>query len=200
MFRGHIAGVFMEIGKPQINKNAVQALIADFAEECGLARFLMMEKRLAHLANGDSSLVRVVGSNECIHGFVNHTGSIAGGPADFQANVPTLVRKLDKPHSHRFRDCFKALQSLVCVGADKEGLEAWCIDRHMTPLDSVMYATALLTGHHHGARAKHLRFACEDEVRDKQNKVHVNPSSGRRVLLLSVRRESTRYGCNQSYG
>jgi DNA polymerase I len=133
----------------------------------------MLEKRLSHLANGDSSLVRVVGSDERIHGFINHMGSITCGRAHFQANVPTLVRKLDKPYGHRFRDGFKAPHSRVLMGADTEGLEGRGIGRNMTPLDSVMYAMALLTGHHHLASAEHLGFACKDEVRDKQNKLHV---------------------------
>jgi hypothetical protein len=154
----------------------------------------MLAKRLSHLANCDNSFVRVVGSDERIHGFIDHTGSITGGRAHFQANVPTLVRKLDKPYGHRFGDCFKAPHSHVFVGADTEGLEGRGIGRHMAPLNSVMYATALLTGHHYWARAKHLGFACENEVRDKQNKLHVNPSSGGRVLLLSVHLRAREHG------
>jgi len=132
----------------------------------------MTEKRLSQLIACHCSMICNIAQYDRIDAVINPMGIIPDRGAH---SHPSFAQApgINKPHGHRFRDCFEAPPSWVFVGADMVGLEGCGFAHYVTPPDGVTYATALLSGDTHRARAKELGFVCKHEVRDKQNKRHV---------------------------
>jgi hypothetical protein len=128
-------------GKPQLDENAVEALLADVRIVRGLGELLMLEKRLSQLVGGDGSLVRACGENNRVHRVLKPMGTTTSRATNFQPNL-AQVRSANKPDGHRFRNCFKAYPGCVFVGADMDGLQGRGFGRNITSLDGRTYATA----------------------------------------------------------
>jgi hypothetical protein len=171
-------------GKPQIDENTVEALVTLFRVVRGFGRLLMVEKRLSQLVRCDSFLVRPYGEDDRIHGVITPMGA-AGRATNFQPNFAKFPSG-NKPYGHRFRACFETYPGWVVIGADMQRLEGRAFGHCVTSLDGSAYATASFSGHPHWARAKHFGFVTNDEVGDKQNKLHVTPEGAKRFYYVIV--------------
>jgi DNA polymerase-1 len=95
--RDHIAKVLLERGwkpkdftpggKPEINENVVAAAASIFPEIAGLADYLMLDKRLSQLADGDQSWLKTVKPDGCIHGVINPMGTTTSRCSHFNPNM-----------------------------------------------------------------------------------------------------------------
>jgi DNA polymerase-1 len=89
--RDHIAKVlidrgwkptkFTDGGKPQINEEVVEGIVVRFPEMEGLAEYLMLDKRLSQLADGDQAWLKTVKEDGRIHGVINPMGAITSRAA-----------------------------------------------------------------------------------------------------------------------
>ena len=129
----------------------------------------MVEKRLSQLIGCDSFLIRAYGEDDRIHEVINPTGTRA---THFQPDFAQVL-SANKPYGHRFGPCFETYPGWVFVGANAEGAERGDFGHCTTPFDRGGNATASLRDHPHGGCPNYLGFVCEDEVRDKKNKLHV---------------------------
>jgi len=163
---------FTKSGKAEIDENTVEALMTELPQVQGLGELLMVQKRLSQLIEGDSSLVGCVTDDGRIDGVINPIGTMTSRATHFHANL-AQVRGAKKPYGKRFRDCFEVPHGWVFVGADMEGLEGRGFSRYPHPLDGGAYAIALLSGDPHWASTKNVGFVGKDEVRDKENNLHV---------------------------
>ena len=67
---------FTEKGTPKIDDNVISSL--PYEEAPLLAEYLMIEKRLGQLAEGDKAWLKLVGKDNRIHGDVIACGAVTG--------------------------------------------------------------------------------------------------------------------------
>lgn len=177
--RDHIARVLMkdgwhptkmtEGGKPQIDEEVIEQIIAQFPEMGGLGELLMIEKRLSQLCGTDNSLMSSVKEDGRIHGVINPMGTITSRGAHMYPNLGQ-VPSAKKPFGVRFRELFYAPKGWKVVGCDQQGLELRGLAHYLHPLDKGKYATTVLEGDPHWMNACAMQLSAGE--RDKHNQLH----------------------------
>jgi DNA polymerase-1 len=177
--RDHIARVLMrdgwtptkytDGGKPQIDEEVIEQIIAQFPEMGGLGELLMVEKRLSQLCGTDNSLMQSVKETGNIHGVINPMGTITSRAAHMYPNLGQ-VPSAKKPYGPRFRTLFYAPPGWRIVGADQQGLELRGLAHYLKPLDGGNYEKVVLEGDPHWLHCQVMGLAAGD--RDKHNHLH----------------------------
>ena len=197
--RDHIARVlrlrgwqpteFTPGGKPKINEETVESIVARYPEFAGLGEYLMLDKRISQLANGDSALLQHVRSNGRIHGIVNPMGTVTGRASHFRPNLGQ-VPNLANPYGKEFRSLFSAPAGWTVVGADMQGLELRGLAHYLAPLDGGSYARTVLEGDPHWQHALAMGLA-ETSERDPDSKLDriIREDGSKRFIYAFL------YGC-----
>jgi DNA polymerase-1 len=178
--RDHIARVlqlqgwkpekFTNGGKPQIDEETVESIVARYPDMEGLGEYMMLEKRLSQLCGTDNSLMSSVKDDGRIHGVVNPGGTITGRCSHFLPNLGQ-VPSAKKPYGTDFRRLFYAPPGWSFLGADQQGLELRGLAHYLHPLDGGKYARAVLEGDPHWATVVAMGLSTAGE-RDKHNQLH----------------------------
>lgn len=196
--RDHIAKVLIskgwqptkltEGGKPQIDEETVEAIVATYPEFNGLGEYLMLEKRLSQLADGKQAWLKVVKPDGNIHGVINPMGTTTSRGAHMFPNLGQ-VPNLASPYGAECRSLFYARKGWKVVGADQQGLELRGLAHYLSPLDDGKYAVIVLDGDPHWLHAQVMGLAEGD--RDKHNKLHViiREDGSKRFIYAYI------YGC-----
>lgn len=196
--RDHIAKVlkgkgweptkFTDGGKPQIDEETVEAIVATYPEFDGLGTFLMLEKRLSQLSDGKQAWLKVVKADGNIHGVINPMGTTTSRGAHMFPNLGQVV-SLKKPYGSECRSLFYARPGWKVVGADQQGLELRGLAHYLHPLDNGKYAVVVLEGDPHWLHAQVIGLA--EGERDKDNKLHViiREDGSKRFIYAYI------YGC-----
>lgn len=140
--------------------------------------YLMIQKRIGQLAEGDNAWMRLVGKDGFMHGSVNPNGAVTGRATHSFPNMGQVPAK-DKPYGPECRALFGAAfakhlpgwQDAVQVGADASGLELRCLGHFGSPFDGGQYAETVLNGDIHWVNGIAAGI-CPDEPRDKHNDYH----------------------------
>jgi DNA polymerase-1 len=177
--RDHIARVLIKQGwkpekltdggKPQIDEEAVESIVARYPEMAGLGEYMMLEKRLSQLCGTDNSLVQSQKADGRIHGVINPGGTGTGRCSHFLPNL-AQVPSAKKPYGTEFRRLFYAPAGWSFLGADMQGLELRGLAHYLHPLDGGKYARTVLEGDPHWATVQAMGLAAGD--RDKHNQLH----------------------------
>ncbi|WP_316235443.1 DNA polymerase [Bradyrhizobium sp. SZCCHNR1023] len=177
--RDHIARVLMregwkpekltDGGKPQIDEETVESIVARFPQMEGLGEYMMLEKRLSQLCGTDNALVQSVQMDGRIHGVINPGGTNTGRCSHFLPNL-AQVPSAKKPYGTEFRRCFYAPRGWSFLGADQEGLELRGLAHFLHPMDGGKYAETVLSGDPHWANVLAMGLATGE--RDKHNQLH----------------------------
>lgn len=177
--RDHIARVLVnqgwrptkltEGGKPQIDEEAVESIVARYPEMEGLGEYMMLEKRLSQLCGTSNSLIQSVKEDGCIHGVINPGGTATGRCSHFLPNL-AQVPSAKKPFGMEFRRLFHAPKGFSFLGADMAGLELRGLAHYLHPIDGGKYARAVLEGDPHWATVQAMGLA--SGLRDKHNQLH----------------------------
>ena len=172
--RDHIARVLMqqgwkpekftEGGKPQIDEETVESIVARYPAMEGLGEYMMLEKRLSQLCGTDNSLMASVKEDGRIHGVINPGGTNTGRCSHFLPNL-AQVPSAKKPYGIDFRRLFIAPKGWSFLGADMQGLELRGLAHFLHPLDGGKYAKQVLEGDPHWATVQALGLSTE--ARDK---------------------------------
>lgn len=83
-----------------------------------IARYLLLQKRVSQV----SSWFEELKDDNCIHGRVNPIGAVTGRMTHFSPNMAQIPNS-GSEFGPECRDCFKARDGYVLVGADASGLE-----------------------------------------------------------------------------
>lgn len=159
--RDHIAKVFMakgwkpqdftDNGKPKVDDDIIGAL--PYPEAAAVCTYLLLDKRIGALAEGDQAWMKQVGKDGFIHGSVNQTGTPTHRASHSKPNM-TQVPKVGNPYGKECRSLFIVPPGWKQVGADVSGLELRGLSHYMFRFDGGIYMKLILEGDVHAANLK----------------------------------------------
>lgn len=132
-------------GLPVIDEEVLKDL--DYAEAPLLVQYFLVTKTLGQLVDGKNAWLKLVTSDNVIHGRVDTIGAVTGRCTH---NNPNLAQV---PSAHGFmgkecRELFKARKGYKLVGTDASGLELRCLAHYM---NDESYTNEILNGDIHTA-------------------------------------------------
>lgn len=173
---------FTDNGSPIVNDETLQYIKVtdDRKMHCiGLIRdYLMIQKRIGMLAEGDNAWMKMVKEDGAIHGNINPNGAGTGRATHSYPNMGQ-VPSSSSTYGPQCRELFGAIhakkrkgwEKVRQVGTDAAGLELRCLGHYGAPFDEGKYAETVLNGDIHwvnGRAAGIVKF----EIRDKHNEEH----------------------------
>ncbi|QJD54672.1 putative DNA polymerase [Pseudomonas phage MR2] len=143
-----------------------------------IRKYLMIQKRLGMLAEGDNAWMKMVKDDGAIHGNINPNGAGTGRATHSFPNmgqVPSASSEYG-PHCRALFGAIhakkrKGWEKVRQVGVDASGLELRCLGHYGAPFDEGQYAETVLNGDIHwvnGKAAGIIKF----DIRDKHNEDH----------------------------
>lgn len=136
---------FTDGGKPKVDETVIGAL--DYPPCKLLTEYLMIQKRIGQLAEGDQAWLKLVRKGK-IHGSVNTNGAVTGRATHAYPNI-SQVPSSNSPYGLECRELFTVPEGWTLVGADASGLELRCLAHFMAKWDDGKYGEVLLTGDIH---------------------------------------------------
>lgn len=152
--RDHIASRFMKLygwepeeytdnGKPKVDEVVVSKL--PFPEAPLVAQYLLIQKRIGQLAEGDEAWLKHVKGDGRIHGRVNPNAAITRRAAHSGPNK-AQVPKVGSPYGRESRTLFRVPKRKKMVGVDLAGIEMRMQGHYMWPWDAGKFASAVVEG------------------------------------------------------
>lgn len=186
--RGWQPKTFTPSGKPEINESILTQLPNQYPEMAGMADYMLVEKRLSQLSDGDQAWLKVVKTDGKIHGAINPMGTATSRASHFFPNL-AQVPAVKSPYGKECRALFHAPNGWVLVGADMEGLELRCLAHYLAKYDGGSYAAQVLDGDVHWANAQAMGLA--SGPRDPEIKLHqiIREAGSKRFIYAFI------YGC-----
>jgi DNA polymerase I-like protein with 3'-5' exonuclease and polymerase domains len=132
-------------GKPKIDEKVLANL--DYPEAKLLAENLLVQKRIAQLAEGDEAWLKLEQKGR-IHGRINHLGTVTSRCTHRQPNIGQIPG-VRSPYGKECRELFKAGKGRKMVGIDMSGLELRCLSHFLHPYDDGAYAKEVVEGDIH---------------------------------------------------
>lgn len=166
---GWVPTEFTESGKPKLDEEQIEQIAAQFPQAEGLSRYLLIDKRIGQLADGNNAWLKMVKEDGCIHTEYNPMGAITSRASHFNPNI-AQVPAVSSPYGHECRGLFYVPDGWEAVGADMSGLEGRCFSHYLYKHDDGAYGKALLEGDPHWAVV--LAVGYLDCLRDKENELH----------------------------
>lgn len=136
---------FTDGGKPKVDETIIGSL--DYPPCKLLTEYLMIQKRIGQLAEGDQAWLKLVRKGK-IHGSVNTNGAVTGRATHAYPNI-SQVPSSGSPYGPECRSLFTVPEGWSLVGADASGLELRCLAHFMAKYDGGQYGEVLLTGDIH---------------------------------------------------
>lgn len=172
---GWVPTEFTDANAPKVDDEVLENVKVDDpqAQACiELVRdYLMIQKRIGQLAEGDNAWMRKVGSDGAMHGSVNPNGAVTGRATHSFPNM-AQVPSGTAPYGPECRSLFGAgLRGWIQVGVDASGLELRCLGHFGSPFDGGVYADTVLNGDIHWVNGIAAGI-CPDEPRDKHSDYH----------------------------
>lgn len=155
---GWTPGQFGDDGKPTVDEDVLTAL--KYPEIPKISEYLMVEKRIGQLAEGDKAWLRLEKDGR-MHGRVMTNGAVSTRVTHSNPNM-SQVPAVDKPFGKECRACFVADEGHVLVGADASGIQLRALAHYQFPWDGGSYVKLLLEGDVHTAHKEAAGFATRD--------------------------------------
>lgn len=137
-----------------------------------LIEYLLVQKRLGQIGDGDNGWLKLVSDQGLIHGRYNPMGTNTGRVAHFSPNIGQ-VPKVTAPYGKESRACFTVPKGWKLIGADLSGAQLRCLAHMVAHYDGGKYAAVVLDGDIHWYHAKAILGHPDTLVFDKHNKDHV---------------------------
>jgi len=152
---------FTEGGRAKLDEDILDKI--DIPEAKLLVEYLLVEKRLSQLQDGDQAWLKVVASDGRIHGSYNPCGTVTGRCTHYSPNVSQVpaVRAIYGPECRRLFVCPPGWK---LVSADQSGLELRTFSHYLDFIgkDGGAYAKLVTDGDVHTAN----QLAAELDSRD----------------------------------
>lgn len=139
---------FTDGGRAKLDEEVIEGLEAQFPQAAGLARYLMIDKRLGQLANGDNAWLKLVSDENRIHAQYNPMGAVTSRASHYKPNI-AQVPAVKSPYGKECRALFHVPPGWEQVGADMSGLELRCLAHYMAKYDGGAYGEQVLDGDVH---------------------------------------------------
>ncbi|ATW58417.1 DNA polymerase [Salmonella phage BSP161] len=157
---GWVPVEFTPSGAPKVDDEVLEHVKVDDpdAQRCIelIKEYLMIQKRIGQVAEGDNGWLRMIGEDGRIHGSVNPNGAVTGRATHSFPNV-AQVPSIRAAYGEPCRAAFGAEHNLkdgnpdpwIQVGVDASGLELRCLGHFMYRYDEGEYVETILTGDIH---------------------------------------------------
>lgn len=152
---------FTQGGEPKVDDNILSEL--PYPEAKTLSEYLMIQKRIGQLAEGDKAWLKLV-KNHRIHGEVITNGAVTGRMTHMNPNV-AQVPAVRAPYGKDCRELFRASPGMALVGCDASGLELRCLAHFMAPYDGGAYAKVILEGDIHSVNQEAAGLPTRDNAK-----------------------------------
>lgn len=159
---------FTDSGQAKVDEDILSKL--DLPGIKPIVRYLMIQKRLGQLAEGDNAWLKHV-RNGKIHGNVNPNGAVTGRATHSFPNI-AQVPSCGAEFGAECRELFTVPDGWVLMGSDASGLELRCLGHAMAVFDKGRYIQVVLNGDIHWENAQAAGFIAAGTKRDSHNPVH----------------------------
>lgn len=153
---------FTDSGQPKVDETILDQL--EYPEAKLLSEYLMIQKRIGQLAEGNKAWLKLVGSDHRIHGEVITNGAVTGRMTHNNPNI-AQVPAVNVPYGRECRELFQPTPGWVEVGCDASGLELRCLAHYMARYDGGEYAKEILEGDIHTANQRAAGLATRAEAK-----------------------------------
>lgn len=136
---------FGEDGLPTLDDDILSKMDLPIAKV--IAEFLMIQKRLGQLSEGNQAWLSVE-KNGKIHGRVNTMGAITARCTHSDPNLAQIPSN-EAPYGHDCRELFEAPKGWKQFGTDAAGLELRMLAHYMAKWDNGEYGNIILNGDIH---------------------------------------------------
>jgi DNA polymerase I len=140
--RGWIPTEFTENGQPKIDDSIISRL--PYPEAPLISEYLLVQKRISQLAEGDEAWLKKV-KNGRIHGGVVPLGAVTRRMTHLGPNL-AQVPSCDVPYGPECRGLFRASRGYLLCGADADSLELRLLAGYMAAYDGGEYIEVVLKG------------------------------------------------------
>lgn len=151
---------FTPSGAPKVDDEVLEHVRVDDpdAQRCIelIKEYLMLQKRIGQVAEGDNGWLRMIQDDGRIHGSINPNGAVTGRATHSFPNV-AQVPSIRASYGEPCRAAFGAEHNMkdgkpdpwIQVGVDASGLELRCLGHFMYKYDEGEYVETILTGDIH---------------------------------------------------
>src|SRR5690606_12207499 len=134
-------------GKPKVDETILEALPYPEAKE--LSRYMLIQKRIGQLAEGDNAWLKKVDRDGRIHGSIITNGAVTGRATHSNPNI-AQVPKVGTEYGEECRGLFTARPGkTVLLGCDVSGLELRMLGHFMARHDNGEYGREVVEGDMH---------------------------------------------------
>jgi len=156
---------FTPDGKPKVDEAVLQNLASlGYTEAKPLLEYLLLQKRVGQLAEGNEAWMKLVKSTGRIHGRVNTNGAITGRCTHSKPNIAQVPR-VGSEYGKECRELFIAGEGKKLVGADASGLELRCLAHYLARYDDGSYASEIVKGDIHSLNQKSAGLPTRDDAK-----------------------------------
>lgn len=180
--RGWKPEEFTNDGKPRVDDAILGQL--PYPEAKLLARYMMLNKRIGQIAEGDQAWLKVQ-RDGVLYGSVITNGAVTGRMTHAHPNL-AQVPAVYSPYGGECRALFKPRKGMVLVGADASALELRCLAGYMASYDNGAYIKVVVDGKKEDGTEIHTvnRKALGIDSRDDAKTWFLNVGNPSRKLLV----------------
>jgi len=156
---------FTPDGKPKVDEAVLQVLAnLGYAEAKPLLEYLLLQKRIGQLAEGNEAWLKMVKPGGRIHGRVNTNGAITGRCTHSKPNIAQVPR-VGSEYGKECRELFIAGEGKTLVGADASGLELRCLAHYLARYDGGAYTKDIIQGDIHSVNQASAGLPTRDSAK-----------------------------------
>lgn len=175
---------FTESGEAKVDDDVLEGLTDTFPQASKLVEYLLLDKRLGQLADGDNAWLKKVHDDGKMHGAMDTMGTVHSRASHFSPNMGQ-VPAAKSPYGAECRALFGPNgltthaagwggddEEIVQVGADMSGLQLRALAHLLHPLDGGAYSDIVTSGDVHWSHTQAMGLVGPEEPRDKHSELH----------------------------
>ena len=159
--RGWQPKEFTPSGEAKVDETVLKKL--DYPEAQLMSEYLMLNKRIGQLAEGDQAWLKLVKAGR-LHGKVNTMGAQTSRCSHSQPNIGQ-VPNTNAPYGRECRELFESDKGKKLLGIDVSGLELRCLSHYMASYDDGAYGKRLLEEDIHTVNQEAAGLASRDQAK-----------------------------------
>ena len=153
--------LYTDNGAPKVDEKTIGEL--EYPEAKLITRYLMLEKRIAQLAEGDQAWM-LLQRNGKIHGRYITLGTPTSRMTHRSPNI-SQCPSVKKEYGKECRSLFGVPKGWKQVGADLSGIEIRCFGHFLAHFDRGAYAHEVINGDIHTLNQKAMGLATRDQAK-----------------------------------
>lgn len=168
---------FTESGEAKLDDDVLESISDVYPQATKLVEYLLLDKRLGQIADGDNAWLKKIGDDDRMHGAMDPMGTVHSRASHFAPNMG----QVPAPKSPYGKECRAAFgpngmkingEEIVQVGADMSGLQLRALAHLLYPLDGGAYSNIVTNGDVHWSHTQAMGLVGAMEPRDKESELH----------------------------